>query len=104
VGGSQDGAGPDENLDVERPGHETSRSRSWILGHDDALNARRAGQIISLKEALKVANPGNAKVIEVKLFRYAQRAVYRFKLRHEDGSIDTMRVNALTGELDGLFR
>jgi hypothetical protein len=103
--GSHEGAISYESLYyADRLGSEPRGDRLGPLGHDDALDARQAGQIISLKEALAVANPGKEKVIEVKLFRYLHRAVYRIKLRHVDGSIESVRVNALNGKLDGLFR
>ncbi|HWU62472.1 MAG TPA: hypothetical protein VN112_10655 [Ensifer sp.] len=80
-----------------------SRPAAKSLGHDDALTERRAGKIIPFKDALKAANPGNAKVIEVKLIADDRIAVYRIKLRFDDGSIKSVTVNAQTGDVGGLF-
>ena len=79
------------------------RSRTRQLGHNDAFSAVHAGRMISLKDALAAANPGREKVIDVKLFSYGNRAVYRIKLRDQNGAIRTVRINARTGKEDTLF-
>lgn len=43
------------------------------------------------------------KIIDVKLFSYGDRAVYRIKLRDKSGEIRTVRINARTGKKDSLF-
>lgn len=78
-------------------------SRSRQLGHNDAFSAVNAGRIISLKEALAAANPTREKVIDIKLFSYGGRAVYRIKLRTATGAIRTVRINARTGKKATLF-
>jgi uncharacterized membrane protein YkoI len=80
-----------------------SGKRPRILGHNDALTEREAGKIISFKDALMAANPDNAKVIEVKLIADDKFAVYRIKLRFDDGSIKSVTVNARTGDVGGLY-
>ena len=84
-------------------GDPVSGTRPRVLGHDDALTAREAGTIIPFKDALKAANPTNAKVIEVKLIANDKFAVYRIKLRFDDGSIKSVTVNARTGDVGGLY-
>lgn len=81
---------------------EPKRRAGWF-DHNDALNARNAGQIISLKQAIDATNSPGSKVIEVKLFGNANHAVYRIKLMDQDGTIRTVRINAITAEPAGLF-
>ena len=74
------------------------------LGQNEALFARNQGEIISLREALEVTRsekPG--KIIEVKLFRRGDSATYRIKIKDAEGYVHSLRIDARTGDILGLF-
>jgi len=73
------------------------------LNQADALNAVRADEIFSLKELLpRVTDRYSGKVIDVALWPEDDRLVYSFKLRTENGTIRTIRIDARTGRYLGL--
>jgi hypothetical protein len=89
-----------KSVDAE---NDPPRRRAGWLDYNDALKARSAGQIISLKQAIDATHSPGSKVIEVKLFGNGNQAVYRIKLMDRDGTIRTVRINAVTAQPGGLF-
>jgi len=73
------------------------------LSQADALNAVRADEIFSLKQLLpRVTDRYRGKVIDVALWPEDDRLVYSFKLRTENGTVRTIRMDARTGRFLGL--
>ena len=69
---------------------------------DDALEAVRDGEIISLNKAIGIVrsrNPG--KVIDVSLKRRSLSDIYSFKIKSSSGRITTVRMDARTGRIVG---
>lgn len=98
-GHNNDDGGGDNNNDN---GANTSNHPG--TDQDQALRAVRNGSIISLKKALGIVDTRfRGKVIDVKLVSILGRAQYRIKMRHSDGVISTIRLDAKTGAFVGIL-
>lgn len=96
-GGHDDGKGDDG-------GSGTKGADDADSDQDDALEAVKSGQIMSLEKALAIVNKKyDAKVIDVKLSKTFGRAVYGLKLRLANGQIKSVRIDARTGKPVGLL-
>jgi uncharacterized membrane protein YkoI len=81
---------------------DSSDSRPPGLDQSDVLDAVRDDKIFSLKQLLpRVTDRYNGKVIDVALWPEDERLVYSFKLRMENGTVRTIRMDAHTGRFLG---
>ena len=108
--GGDDGGGDDgseseaENSGSSNSGHGSNgqhnngQRKDW----DRARNAMKRGEVIPLKQALKiVATRSNARVIDVSLRQSLFSKTYSFKLKDASGRISTLRMDARTGRIFG---
>ena len=97
-GGGDDGGGDNNGKDGKKGKNPDG------LDQDEVLRELNSGKIIPLKTALKIVDARvSGKVIDVKLTRALGRRLYRFKVRRNDGAITTIRLDARTGSLVGVF-
>ena len=81
---------------------DNTGSRPPGLDQSDVLDAVRDDKIFSLKQLLpRVTDRYNGKVIDVALWPEEERLVYSFKLRMENGTVRTIRMDAHTGRFLG---
>jgi hypothetical protein len=71
---------------------------------EDARKAVRAGKAMPLKDALARLRKRDAgRVIDAKLTRQGQRLVYVFKVVSATGAVSTLRMDAESGRIAGIF-
>lgn len=93
-GGNDDGGKDDGGKSGKRKG----------LDQDDALRELKKGKIIPLKTALKIVDAKvGGKVIDIALTKTLGRSQYRIKIRRDNGSISTIRLDARTGSFVGML-
>jgi len=74
------------------------------LDQDDALRELKNGKIIPLKTALKIVDAKvGGKVIDIALTKTLGRSQYRIKIRRDNGTISTIRLDARTGSFVGML-
>lgn len=100
-GHDNDGGGDDNGKGDDGKDGKDSKGD---VDQDDALEAVKSGQIISLEKAFAIVNNKyDAKIIDVKLSKSFGRPVYGLKLRLNTGQIKSVRIDARTGKLVGFF-
>lgn len=103
-----DDSGDDAGDDAGDDGDDTNDDgggRGWRAhDHNAARDALRKGEIIPLSEALGIVGATRrGKVIDVSLTKNLFGAIYTFKLKADSGRVSTLRMNARTGRLIGMF-
>ena len=74
--------------------------KEGTLDHDDARDALKRGDVISLHEALEIIDGvDRGHVIDIALTNGPSGYVYTFKLKTKSGHVVTLRMNAHTGQL-----
>ena len=104
-GGGDDGgesesenSGSSNSDDGSNGQHNNGQRKDW----DRARNALKRGEVIPLKQALKiVATRSKARVIDVSLRQSLFSKTYSFKLKDASGRISTLRMDARTGRIFG---
>jgi len=104
--GGHDDGGHNNNGGGDNNNNDNGANTSNHPGadQDQALRAVRNGTIISLKKALGIVDTRfRGKVIDVKVVATLGGPQYRIKMRHSDGAISTIRLNARTGAFVGIL-
>lgn len=98
-GGNDDGGSDDGGEDGRKGGEN-----GWRRAQDTALKAHESGRVISLKEAMKVlAKSYDGEVVDARLSRLGTRNIYTFRMKLDGGRLKTVRMDASSGRILGLF-
>ncbi len=105
-GGSNSGSEDNESNNGNNESNDSSAGESEA-GEDDHVKARdavREGRILPLREILRRVDAMEAgRVISVDLSLEGKSPFYTLKVENDNGSVRTLRLNAVTGRKLSLF-
>lgn len=105
-GGSNSGSEDNESNSGNNESNDSSAGESEA-GKNDHVKARdavREGRILPLREILRRVNAmGAGRVISVDLSLESKSPFYTLKVENDNGSVRTLRLNAVTGRKLSLF-